>query len=213
MNVREFGATARDNFQTFLLPGQRDNVPSSFGGLYQFCVRFPSDYELGFQQSPTDLARICKVLIGFLTRVMPILGLGPLSGSLSTSQSGLHLRTTYKIAGGRSDIELTRQRFLQLMQTCEDDLEELRRVTRAMRLAFSAAPPIYVGLAVGQSLRARLDQHLAGSSTVAAEIQRHGLSWTNIEYRCVTLDTLSLPRVRALEQTIQSIFKPSLSER
>lgn len=213
MIMRESVGLLGDTFQTFQLPGQRENVPSSFGGLYQFCLRFPSDYELGFQQTPTDLIRICKVLVGYLTRVMPILGVGPLTGSLSTEHSGLHLRTTYRIACDRTDIERTRQRLLELMLTCEDDLAELKRVTRAMRLAFSAAPPIYVGLAVGQSLRARLDQHLSGSSAVAAEIQRHGLSWTNIEYRCVTLDTFSQSRVRALEQAIQSIFKPSLSER
>jgi hypothetical protein len=136
-----------------------------------------------------------------------------LAGSVATGHLGRHLRTSYRISCDRSDIEVTRQNLMELMNSCGEDEAEVRRVTRAMRLAFSSAPPIYVGLAVNQSLRARLDQHLSGNSVVSREIERYGLSWTNIEYRCVTLGTSSLPRVRALEQAIQSIFKPTLSER
>lgn len=118
MKNREMGTPLIDSFQTFILPGEKDSVPASYGGLYQFCLRFPSDYEVGFHQTPVEADRICKVVLNYLARAMPIIGLGSLSGAISTDHQGHYLRTSYHVSCNRSDIELTQKLLKELMASC-----------------------------------------------------------------------------------------------
>ena len=200
-------------FSSFLLPSQLGGVPHTSGGIYQFLLRFPSDFELGLRSVAPNLPRAAQVIARYIQRASAALSMSPLSGSISSARSALHLRTSYEVQCSRNDLLRVNELTVDVLARHQISLQELKQVAAALRLAFSAAPALYVGMAAKQSLQTRLKQHLNSQTAVSRAMDELGLSWRDLEYRCVALDESAMGAIRDLEQLVQAIFKPALSER
>lgn len=202
-----------DQFHTYRLPDEIENVPSASGGIYHFCLRFPTDYELGLRTPGANVEMIGRRLCGFLEMSAPLFGTGAMSGFARSEAIAKHLQVTYEISSRRADLAKTfallRKEFLRPNLSIED----LRVATQAIRTAFLASPPIYVGIAVRQSLQSRLQQHLNGESGVSKSLESMKISWRYINFRCAALPGLTTSSATSLEKIVQSIFKPQLSRK
>lgn len=199
--------------RSYRLPEDSDRVPRDRGGIYQFCLRFPSDYELGLSRPEPNLESVKQHLHLFIVDVSALFGLVGLTGEAHSLASARHLRVAFSLTGRRTDTKDMASRMSLYLARTMGTVEMALMTTSVIRKAFEIAPPVYVGIAANQSLGARLDQHLSGSSHVAKRIHDLGLSWNHFEYRCSPLPVDAGPIMSDLETVIQGLFKPQLSDR
>ena len=89
--------------RSFRLPDERDRVPRDLGGLYQFCLRFPTDYELGLLRVQPNLDSVRALLLRYFAETAPLFGLVGLIGELRSPAYAHHLRVVFTIDGKRTD--------------------------------------------------------------------------------------------------------------
>jgi hypothetical protein len=199
--------------RSFRLPDEVDRVPRDLGGIYQFCLRFPSDYELGLLRTQPDLESVRALLLRYFAETAPLFGLVGLIGELRSPAYAHHLRVVFTIDGKRTDTSAISERMAAYLLRTTTCVKDTLMTTAVIRKAFDIAPPVYVGIAAEQSLAARLNQHLSGSTNLAKRIAEFGMSWNHFEYRCSPLPVDSGPVIADLEVILQGIFKPQLSDR
>jgi hypothetical protein len=199
--------------RTFRLPEDASRVPRDIGGIYQFCLRFPSDYELGLHHVAVNVGAARDHVLKFLSEVSLLFGGLGLTGFLRTPAQARHLQVQFDITGKRLDTKWCNERIAHYLRDSMRDAPAARAATKVLRMVFETAPPVYIGIASRQSLGARLEQHLAGKTGVAERIEKLGISWRYFEFRCTPLESEVASNLTELEKLLQTIFKPQLSER
>jgi len=197
----------------YRLPEERDSVPRDVGGIYQFRVRFPSNFELGLVDDKSDVSTAIANLQDFLERVSPTFQLPTLDGALRSSGIAKHLRQHFLVRAEAQNRKPPSSFLEHIYPKNEYTLGAAMSVIDVIRDAFTMAPPLYIGIAAEQSLGMRLDQHLANTTQLSERIKSVGLSWSMIEYQCIPIHDLTTIDMRKLEMLLQSIFKPKLSIR
>lgn len=200
--------------QVFRLPHELSRVPTDIGGIYSFCLRFPSDYELGLASHNVDVPRVRRRIEAFVERVTPVLK-SPLalSGSLASGQDARHLRTVLTLQAERCDIAGPVTELRSYLVNSGDSVEALRNAAALLRLLFSSATPSYIGMTARQSLSARLLQHYQRRTKFGQALVAMGVPWTFFDFRCVPIDRLTPDVARSLERVAQTLFHPHLSSR
>jgi hypothetical protein len=197
----------------YRLPDEASRVPRDAGGIYQFCLRFPTDYELGLRLPGADVSAARGHVLKFLTEVSPLFGVLGIKGLIHTLPRARHLQMRFVLNASRLDTKDSARRFEHHLGAAMSEISSAKATTSALKMAFAVAPPAYVGIASRQSLGARLEQHLAGQTGMAQRIAKLGLSWRYFEFRCTPLAQQQLTLLPDLEQLLQALFKPQLSDR
>jgi len=189
------------------------NAPFS-GGIYAFHLRLIRNARvgIGFGNDPQDIARAKAALAMLVRRVEDLELTGTFAGTLGEKES-------YD-AHGRN-IELTgvspRTNYLG-QQIADVDQEQIPSFVRTLEALSAFVPPLYVGIALKQTLQDRYKQHRrdyeAGPSdrTFGGRIAAAGLDWTDLSYSCVPQETLRLndTSIKSLENYIQFICRPRM---
>jgi len=199
--------------RAFTLLTDVPKVPTSQGGLYSFSVRFPSDYELGLSSARTlAVESVTDLIATTLDRYREVHDTSRLLGFLQGFRAGEHLRVGYRIYARNSTSTSPGQLFRSFVSSePKVDLDVLRRIIAVLRTLCSGLPPLYIGMASRQSLRARLDQHLSGSTQFSQRVSKSEIEWTELIYSCIAIELPFEGHLRNLEKIVQALLKPPLS--
>lgn len=152
-------------------------------------------------------------LASYLNLVSPLFGTLSMAGFARSGAIAKHLQVAFELNFRRVDSLRSAKLITRLLGRNDLSEDALRTTCRVIRTAFLAAPPLYIGIAARQSLRSRLQQHIAGDSGVARSLSAAGIPWRYINFRCTVLAGIDEREFRALEKLVQTVFKPQLSMR
>jgi hypothetical protein len=200
---------AKATFTEYNLPREAGSVPTS-AGVYRFAVRLPTDYELGLTDSNVDIIRAVDVLKRKLNSLSRALHTRILMGSIA-DQKQSHLQMAYEIVGTASEQHTPAVLFDNVAEEISN-VDELRDAIRLIRALVGELPPVYVGITVERTLRTRLLEHLDGSTGVLEELDRCGLSWTDIKFQCMAVPFYNRPVMRSIEKLLQHLHRPAFSK-
>lgn len=187
-----------------LLPAGVDQIPNNFAGTYQFCLRFPSDYELGLS-AETSLANVKNNIARHLSNFHNLNSHPPMTGAIS-DRRGAHIRN--KLVVTASAEKSSPVDFAALLHDFKTTVQ-IMEVTRVLRESVFVASPLYIGIAKKQSLRERVEQHLDGKTRFSRELHKANLRWENIclKYTVIT----EKEHLRLIEKISQNLLKPTMS--
>lgn len=195
--------------KTYQLNADVDLVPDNKGGIYYFKLRFPNNYELGLSGDSISEAQKTN-LLNHLNRFKKILIDQKYTGILVDNKKGLHLRGGYQMEAIYRDFVEANELFYDVLNIdLSDDL--LHHMIDFIRDMFNSLPPIYIGMAVEQSLQSRLKQHIAGETGLLSRISKYQFSVSDLSYHCLPLPENYDRNHRDIEKLLQNLFKPKFS--
>jgi len=195
----------------FTLPHDSGVVPDNEGGIYFFCFRFPSDYELGISnEGEWDYNRFRGLLKKIITNFFLVRSRGNFKGHLKNKAAD-HLRLTYSIDSKEENkfyyFEIIDEMFYE-----DIPYEDLIEKISIFREFFFISDPIYVGMTSEQSFRKRLRQHLEYNTNFSSTLKDLRISWSNFYFGCFPLKNQTKSEIRKMEKLIHYVLKPSLSK-
>ena len=200
----------KSTFQTYDLPSDSGKLPRSSGGIYFFSIRFPSDYELGFDTGITH-ENILRNLEARLDRYSIAYARCPFSGT-STDGKAEHMRASLTFSGAIEPF--TRPgTILSELTMSSASLDDLRNVTRVLRFAFSTHRPLYIGICFDQSFHERISQHIAGNTGLSEFLRECHMSIGDIRAHCLPPGSVTKKIPSPLRKTDSIHFSPVIQHK
>jgi hypothetical protein len=186
------------------------------GGIYAFHLRLIRNARVGLagDNGPAHLHQVKIRLKTLVNRVASFEALGSHTGTLREVDKYGHHGRELNLKGHFVDTNYLTD-LVEALDT--DDVPSFVRCVDALSSFF---PPLYVGIAVKQSLQARYSQHKrdfetgSSDSTFGGRLATAKLEWTDLSYSCVPQHVLRLSdrSIRALENYVHFLCRPRLGK-
>jgi hypothetical protein len=186
------------------------------GGVYAFHLRLIRPARIGTQDRNTiDYAKVRERFSYLARRVAELEFSGEYSGEISKNQQYDAHGLVIRLRGHYEHID-----FLAEQITNVPDNELLDFVS-AINAVTPYLPPLYVGVAVKQSLQERYRQHQRdfdagpGEDTFGGRVALAGLDWSDLLFSAIPNDhlRLNIDSTRALEKYIHYLSRPRFGKR
>jgi hypothetical protein len=195
-------------FTKFELPFQLEQLSKFDGGLYFFSIRFPTDYELGITTGVKSNI-IVQNIATRLDKYARAYAYCELKGSLIDSRAE-HMRTRFDIDGKFVICTKPSELLHAFLAQVTHDLP-LSEITSALRFAFSAEIPVYIGICHDQSFYDRISQHVSGHTGLHPFLKECQMNLTDLSVHCLPLHLPDRSRLRGYERIVQAVFRPAFS--
>lgn len=189
-------------------------------GLYAFFIDSISPSKIGLQGigpwSTESLEKAKATLIDRCQKQIQILNSLELNGLIGETEKDRHLQISYAInAYQKSDTDL--------IEEIENiPLGMVREYASFMHSSAIMSQPIYVGIAVAQTLKERYKQHKrsyysdqADQNIFGARLRKNRIGWDDLIFGCIPLNSSEEVKymLPALEKHLHAITHPVLSIR
>lgn len=177
-------------------------------GIYAICLNMPSLHSLGHARMPPAVVEN--------------------SARLHMSKL-LRLQTGRKFAGVMHEVNKVGPRQRGMEVTAGDlpiDLQylcgssQVLAAYKLVRMLQPLFPPLYVGVAIGQSIQSRLHQHRydlendVQDNVFGRRARASNLAWSDLSFSWVTANSPEdLQALTAVERVLQAVIAPALSDR